>query len=89
MTKPAANRSAAAEGPKKGKVGFYQDPQDSARARAAYKWCNASLGYKSFSDFIAAAVMKEVERLEKEYHGGEPWEDVAVGEIPAGRPVGT
>ncbi|MEJ5914247.1 ParB family protein, partial [Pseudokineococcus sp. 1T1Z-3] len=71
----------------KRKVGYAQDADDTARARAAYNWTRANTGTRSFSDFIANAVMAEVERLEKEYNGGKAWAGMHAGEIPTGRPL--
>ena len=72
----------------KAKVGFYQEPDDTARARAAYNWTRAQEGHRSFSDFLAHALMREVERLEAEYHGGRPWPSMEPGELPTGKPFG-
>ena len=80
---PEASRPAA-----KTKVGFYQDPADSARARAAYDWTRPHEGHRSFSDFIAAAVMREVERLEAKHHDGGPWPPLPPGQLPTGKPLG-
>jgi len=79
----------AAPTPKAGKskVGFYQDPTDTARARAAYDWTRPHEGHRSFSDFIAAALMREVGRLEGQYHDGSPWPAVAPGQLPTGKPM--
>jgi hypothetical protein len=74
--------------PAKTKVGFYQDTADTARARAAYDWTRPREGHRSFSDFIAAAVMREVHRLEAEYHAGNPWPPVQPGQLPTGKPLG-
>jgi len=71
----------------KRKVGYVQDPDDTARARAAYNWTRANTGTRSFSDFIANAVMAEVERLEKQYNGGRAWAGMHAGQIPTGRPL--
>jgi len=84
---PETDRPAADASPKV-KVGFYQRPRDSARARAAFSWTRPQEGHRSFSDFIAAAVMREVERLEAEYHEGEPWPSMEAGELPTGKPLG-
>lgn len=85
-------RSAATPSPtgsgSKAKVGFYQDPDDTARARAAYNWTRAQEGHRSFSDFLASAIMREVERLERDYHEGTPWPSVEAGELPTGKPLG-
>lgn len=71
----------------KSKVGFYQDPNDTARARAAYDWTRPHEGHRSFSDFISAALMREVGRLERKYHDGSPWPAVAPGQLPTGKPM--
>jgi hypothetical protein len=72
----------------KTKVGFYQDGADTARARAAYDWTRPQEGHRSFSEFIAAAVMREVYRLEAQYHDGKPWPPVQPGQLPTGKPLG-
>jgi len=68
VRRPAAGRVAASDRVTstagKAKVGFYQAPDDTARARAAYDWTRPQEGHRSFSDFISAAVMREVARLE-------------------------
>ncbi len=73
----------------KEKVGFYQLPDDSARARAAFTWTRNQEGHRSFSDFISAAVMREVERVERKYNNGESWPAMEAGEIPTGKPFGS
>jgi len=45
------------------KVSFYQDPEDNARLRAAYRHTLANTADRSLSDFIQRVVMAEVERL--------------------------
>lgn len=63
VRRPAAGRVAASDRVTstagKAKVGFYQAPDDTARARAAYDWTRPQEGHRSFSDFISAAVMRE------------------------------
>lgn len=81
-------RRARAPGPAKSKVGFYQDPDDTARARAAYDWTRPHEGHRSFSDFIASAIMREVERLEAKHHDGQPWPVLEPGRLPTGKPLG-
>lgn len=71
------------------KVGYYQAPDDMARARAAFDWTRPREGHRSLSDFIAHAVLREVERLEQLYNDGEPWPPLDPGQLPSGRPVGT
>jgi hypothetical protein len=83
-----SGRAEPAGTPTKTKVGFYQDAADTARARAAYDWTRPREGHRSWSDFIAAAVMREVHRLEAEYHAGKPWPPVQPGQLPTGRPLG-
>lgn len=71
----------------KNKVGFYQDSDDTARARAAYDWTRPREEHRSFSDFIAAALMREVERLEAAYNDGKPWPSLEPGKLPTGKPL--
>jgi hypothetical protein len=70
------------------KVSFYQNPEDTARLRAAYRHTLAATSDRSLSDFITRVVMAEVERLENQYNGAQPFPSVGAGEIPQGRPVG-
>lgn len=70
------------------KVSFYQDPEDTARLRAAYRHTLANTADRSLSDFIQRVVMAEVERLEGQYNGGKPFPSMGAGELPQGRPVG-
>lgn len=53
------------------KVGFYQPTDENARTRAASMATMVHEGHTSLSDFISKAVMREVQRLEKKYNGGE------------------
>lgn len=88
--------AAAADGParprrasqSKHKLSIYQDPEDTARLRAAYRQTLAASSDRSFSDFINRVLMTEVQRLEAEHNGGQPFQGVGAGEIPTGRPVG-
>lgn len=72
----------------KHKLSIYQDPEDTARLRAAYRLVLAQGKDRSFSDFINRVLITEVERLEAEHNGGRPFQGVGAGEIPTGRPVG-
>lgn len=73
---------------RKEKVGFYQAVEDADRARAAFMWTRTTPdGQRSFSDFIARAVMCEVNRLETEYNSGLPWSAMCAGELPTGKPL--
>lgn len=70
------------------KVSFYTDADDAARARGAFRATLGQEGHRSWSDFLAAAVLAETERLEAKYNGGEPFPSVEAGGIPLGRPMG-
>ncbi|MEV4902859.1 hypothetical protein AB0K08_16150 [Citricoccus sp. NPDC055426] len=69
------------------KVGFYQDPDDTARMRGAYLHTVATEGHRSLSAFIDHAVMTEVQRLEAEYNHGQPFPPVTTRQMPQGRPL--
>lgn len=64
-------------------------PRRHRRARAAYDWTRPHEGHRSFSDFIAAPVMREVARLEAKHHDGQPWPAVEPGQLPTGKPLGS
>lgn len=70
------------------KVSFYQDPEDTARLRAAILYTMAAEGHRNLSQFINRAVMAEVERLEAKYNHGQPFRPVIAGDLPQGRPMG-
>lgn len=70
------------------KVAFYMSAQDAARMRGALRNTQHLTYVRGLSDFIAQAVMSEVERLERKHNDGQPWEPVGPGEIPTGRPMG-
>lgn len=53
------------------KVSFYQSAEDTARVRGAILHTNVAEGPRNISQFIHAAVMREVERLERKYNDGE------------------
>ena len=74
----------AEQRPTKPKVGYYQDHEDTERARAAWAWTHTQEGHVTWSDFIASTLMREVERLEHKYNGGKPFEPRKIG---TGRPV--
>jgi hypothetical protein len=84
---PAPSRAPKAG--KKPKVSFYQDPEDTARARAAMVHTQGVEGSRSWSEFVDRALMREAERLEQRYNSGQPWPPVEAGEIPRGRPMGS
>lgn len=70
------------------KVSFYIDSDDQARLRAAYRHTLAHTTDRSLTDFITRVLMAEVQRLEDQYNGGQPFPAVAARELPQGRPVG-
>ncbi len=84
----AAAAPAAEESVKKRKyphkVSFYQDMSDTDRVRGAILHTMISEGNRNLSQFIHKAVMKEVERLEAKYNGGQPWPAVKANDMPKG-----
>ncbi|MDD7963057.1 ParB family protein [Microbacterium thalli] len=70
------------------KVSFYQDRDKTDRIRGAILHTMASEGVRSLSQFLDAAAMEEVERLEAKYNGGKPFPPVGARELPQGRPMG-
>lgn len=80
-TKPAPK-----EKPKK--LTIYQEPEDTDRMRGAMVGTIPHEGFKTLSKFVQEAIMEKVERLERQYNGGEPFPAVGPGVIPAGRPMG-
>lgn len=81
------SRQAAPSKPKP-KITIYQDAEDTARLRAAYRHTFAESNDRSFSDFVVRILMAEVERIEAEYNGGKPFEGVEPGRLARGRPLG-
>ena len=72
---------------KKEKVGYTVLESEANRTRAAFMHTRMDTGIRSLSDFIAAAVAKEVKRLEVKHNGGQSWIPMSAGEIPTGRPL--
>ncbi|WP_193073076.1 MULTISPECIES: ParB family protein [Brevibacterium] len=69
------------------KVSFYQRREDTARVRGAVLATRLDEGHRSMSEFINAAVLAEVERLEAKYNDGEPFPPVDANRGHAGRPM--
>lgn len=69
------------------KVSFYQRREDTARMRGAILATRSEEGHRGMSDFINAAVLAEVERLEAKYNNGEPFPSVEADRGHAGRPM--
>lgn len=58
-----------------------------ARLRTAYTLTHVQERRHTFSEFIAAALDAEIERLEQQYNDGEPFPDTESG-VVRGRPLG-
>lgn len=71
----------------KTKVAYYQETEDAERVRGAFQQVGHLEGYQTFSDFHAAVVMREVERLEKLHNGGKPFDGAAPRTGRLGRPL--
>lgn len=69
------------------KVSFYQSREDTARMRGAFMATRAEEGYRSMSEFISAAVLAEVRRLEAKYNDGEPFPAIEADRGHAGKPL--
>lgn len=68
-------------------MSFYQDSGETDRMRGAIIFTMATEGPRTVSEFISAAVMAEVERLEKKYNDGKPFPSIRAGKVPQGRPM--
>jgi len=72
----------------KSKVGFYADDVDMSRARGAFLATMGQPGHsRTWSEFIAAALMRHVVQLEADLNGGEPFPAASVDDTPRGRPL--
>lgn len=85
---PAEEPAAPEAARKRKKVSFEQHPDDTARMRGAVRHTMVQEPHRSMTDFINRAIMAEVERLEKKYNGGEPFEPVQTGVLAPGRRMG-
>lgn len=56
--------------------------------RGAFLATRSETGDRSVSDLVTRAVQRELKRLAKAHHGGQPFEPVAPGIVPTGRPPG-
>lgn len=68
------------------KTSFFQSQESGSRMRSAYMATRHLTGYRTLSDFILAAVEREVEALEKTYNEGNMF-DADPGSVPRGRPL--
>ncbi len=96
-SKPSVTVAAPTESPPRRryppKVSFYQEPEDSARMRAAFLHTQGVEGLRSLSHFIDRAFMVEVKRLEARQNDGRQWPAVQpggsrFGSFPGCRPSG-
>lgn len=68
------------------KTSFFQSKESGSRMRAAYMATRHLTGSRTLSDFILAAVEREVEALERAHNGGNEFA-VDPGGVPRGRPL--
>jgi len=66
------------------KVSFYQELENTDRIRGAILHTFAQEGFRNLSQFLNAAAMKEVERLERKYNDGKPFPPVRPANYPRG-----
>ena len=59
--------------------------EDAEQVRAAFLAAGRAEGYESVSDLIAAAVLREVRRLQRKHNKGRKWEPVKAGALRPGR----
>lgn len=57
--------------------------------RGAFLATRAETGDRSVSDLVTRAVEREVARLARKHHGGQPFDPVPAGVVPTGRPSGS
>ena len=70
------------------KTSFFQSKESGARMRSAYMATRHLTGSRTLSDFILAAVEREVEALERQYNEGTLF-TADPGSVPRGRPLET
>lgn len=70
------------------KMTFYTDAELAAQARAAFQYLPPSAhGCRSLSELIEDALRRRVGELQDQHNDGQPWQAVAPGEGPRGRPL--
>ncbi|MUK03554.1 hypothetical protein GM708_17625 [Vibrio cholerae] len=84
---PRAQSPAPSPSSKKTKVAYYQDAELAARVRGAFQATAHLEDHRSFSDFHAAVMEAELERLEKKYNDGRPYKGAAPKSGRLGRPL--
>ena len=63
----------------------YFSVEDADQVRAAFLAAGQAEGYKSVSDLIEAAVLREVRRLQRKHNKGRKWKPVQAGALRPGR----
>ncbi|RJT75431.1 hypothetical protein D6T63_17960 [Arthrobacter cheniae] len=63
----------------------YFTQTDADQVRAAFLAAGQAEGYRSVTDLIEAAVMREVKRLQRKHNQGRKWDPVAPGALRPGR----
>ncbi len=63
----------------------YFTESDAQQVRAAYLATGHLEGYASITEFIEAATMREVRRLQRKYNAGRKWPGVPAGALRRGR----
>lgn len=63
----------------------YFTETDAHQVRAAFLATGQTEGHASVSELIESAVLTEVRRLQRKYHGGMPWEPAPAGSLRPGQ----
>jgi hypothetical protein len=74
-------------GATKVKVGLYVEDSFLSRARAAYWNTAVQENNRSFSEWAARALERDVLRLEAQYNDSQQWPPLQPGDLPTGRPL--
>lgn len=67
-------------------VTFYMDPIELGRAKAAYKATGGLEGDRTWSNFIASAVLSETNKRQKKFNDGQPFR-TSNEKLPPGRKI--
>jgi hypothetical protein len=72
--------------PKKTKtVTPYFTEEDADQIRAALKVVGNLEGYTSITEFVEAATLRELRRLQRKYNGGKKWPGIPAGQARRGQ----